>query len=196
MSREKLSRRRFLKGFAVAAGTTAMAACAPKIVKETVVVNEEKVVEKVVKETVIVEGTPQVVEKVITAQPVMKEPVTLRAMERLGAPALEPSAPFVGGFVGTTWGYRIESREGDALCLGTPTEIVFLSNVSEGTAVGRTTVDAAIVHDEGQGVVAMIETPEGRWVLLAWPGGRRLVTVEGETIADIPLPLPEDCDCC
>lgn len=67
----KLSRRRFLKGLAVAAGSTALAACAPKVVKETVIVEKpvEKVVEKVVKETVIVAGTPKVVEKVVTATP-------------------------------------------------------------------------------------------------------------------------------
>jgi len=67
MSDKKLKRRDFLKGLAVAAGSTALAACAPKVVKETVVV--EKPIEKVVKETIIVEGTPKVVEKVVTATP-------------------------------------------------------------------------------------------------------------------------------
>jgi len=46
----KFSRRKFLKGLAVAAGSGVLVACAPKVVKETVVV----------------EGTPQVVEKVVT----------------------------------------------------------------------------------------------------------------------------------
>ena len=48
----KVSRRHMLKLFAVATGGT-LAACAPKIVKETVVV--EKEVEKVVQQTVVVE---------------------------------------------------------------------------------------------------------------------------------------------
>jgi len=69
---DQVTRRGFLKGLAVVAGSTALTGCAPKIVKETVVV--EKPVEKIVKETVIVEGTPQVVEKVVTATPA---PVTL-----------------------------------------------------------------------------------------------------------------------
>jgi len=71
MSDKKLKRRDFLRGLALAAGGTALAACAPKVVKETVVVEKvvEKPVEKVVKETVIVEGTPKVVEKVVTAAP-------------------------------------------------------------------------------------------------------------------------------
>jgi len=68
MSAKKISRREMLKGLGLAMAGTALAACAPKVVKETVVV--EKPVEKVVKETVIVAGTPQVVEKVVTATPV------------------------------------------------------------------------------------------------------------------------------
>jgi len=74
---EKVTRRRFLKGLAVAAGSSVLAACAPKVVKETVIV--EKPVEKVVKETVIIEGTPKVVEKVVTVAPPAKEaPTELR----------------------------------------------------------------------------------------------------------------------
>ena len=63
MSAKKMNRRDFLRGVVVAAGGTALAACAPKVVKETVEV------ERVVQETVIVEGTPEVVEKVVTATP-------------------------------------------------------------------------------------------------------------------------------
>ena len=73
---KKLSRRRFLAGFGVAAAGTAIAACQPKtvIVKETVVVEKEvekqveitTVVKQVVKETVMVAGTPKVVEKEVT----------------------------------------------------------------------------------------------------------------------------------
>jgi len=48
-----------------------VAACAPTVVKETVIVEKvvEKPVEKIVKETVIVAGTPKVVEKVVTVTP-------------------------------------------------------------------------------------------------------------------------------
>ena len=49
----KINRRGFLKGLAVAAGSGILAACQPQVVKETVIV--EKPVEKVVKETVIVQ---------------------------------------------------------------------------------------------------------------------------------------------
>ena len=50
-----------------------LVSCTPQVIKETVVVKEtvivEKPVEKVVKETVVVEGTPQIIEKVVTATP-------------------------------------------------------------------------------------------------------------------------------
>jgi hypothetical protein len=74
------------RGAAVLA-TGALAACAPQVVKETVVVEKEKVVEKVVKETVVVAGTPQVVEKVITAAAPTKAavaPFELRIHTRVG----------------------------------------------------------------------------------------------------------------
>jgi ABC-type glycerol-3-phosphate transport system substrate-binding protein len=77
MSVKKLSRRELLKGLGVAAVGGVLAACQPQVVKETVVVEKpvEKVVketvvvteEKVVKETVVVE---KAVEKVVTATPV------------------------------------------------------------------------------------------------------------------------------
>ncbi len=79
MSENRLSRRGLLKGAAVSAVVMVAAACAPQVVKETVVVEKEvtkeivKEVEKVVKETVIVEGTPQVVEKVVKEAVVVKE---------------------------------------------------------------------------------------------------------------------------
>jgi len=66
-AKRRLNRRDFLRMMAGAVGGTLLASCAPKVVKETVVV--EKPIEKVIKETVIVEGTPQVVEKVVTATP-------------------------------------------------------------------------------------------------------------------------------
>jgi len=61
--KRQVSRRSLLKGLAIGGAGTMMAACQPKVVEVTSVV--EKVVEKVVKETVMVEGTPQVVEKVV-----------------------------------------------------------------------------------------------------------------------------------
>jgi len=77
MSARKLSRREVLKGLGVALAGTALAACAPKVVKETVVV--EKPVEKVVKETVVVEKPVEKVvkETVIVEKPVEHKPVTI-----------------------------------------------------------------------------------------------------------------------
>ena len=53
MSHQRFSRRTFLKAVAVGGGAALLGACAPAVVKETVVV--EKEVEKIVKETVVVE---------------------------------------------------------------------------------------------------------------------------------------------
>lgn len=64
---QSLKRRQFLKVAALATAGTALAACQPKIVEVT------KVVEKVVKEEVIVAGTPQIVEKVVKETVVVKE---------------------------------------------------------------------------------------------------------------------------
>ncbi|MCD6520051.1 MAG: extracellular solute-binding protein [Anaerolineae bacterium] len=67
MLKEKLTRRNFLRSVGLGAVGALLGACAPKVVKETVVV--EKVVEKVVKETVEVEKEKVVekqVEKVVT----------------------------------------------------------------------------------------------------------------------------------
>ena len=72
MDSKRLSRRQMLKFLGMGAAGAALAACQPKtvIVKETVVVEKEKevtkVVKQVVKETVVVEGTPKVVEKEVT----------------------------------------------------------------------------------------------------------------------------------
>ena len=75
MSRKKMSRGVILKGLALAVAVTLLVACAPKVVKETVIVEKpvEKVVKEVVKETVIVAGTPKVVEKVVTVAPEVKK---------------------------------------------------------------------------------------------------------------------------
>ena len=59
---DKVSRRGFLRAAGVGAGGVLLAACTPKVVKETVLVEKEVekevTVEKVVKETVVVEPTP------------------------------------------------------------------------------------------------------------------------------------------
>ena len=65
----KVTRRRFLKGLAAVAGGTALAACAPQIVKETVIV--EKAVKEIVKETVVVEKAVE--QRVIETVVVEKE---------------------------------------------------------------------------------------------------------------------------
>jgi len=64
-----LSRRNFLRGAGIGSAAIIAAACQPKVVEVT------KVVEKVVKETVMVEGTPQVVEK--TVKEIVKETVVV-----------------------------------------------------------------------------------------------------------------------
>ncbi|MBC7237819.1 MAG: extracellular solute-binding protein [Chloroflexi bacterium] len=79
-----MSRRDLLKVGAIATGGL-LAACAPKVVKETVVVEKvvEKPVEKVVKETVIVQGTPQVVEKVVKETVVVEKDVAAEKAARI-----------------------------------------------------------------------------------------------------------------
>ena len=74
----KLSRRSFLKKAAVAGAGLALAGCAPKVVKETVIV--EKAVEKVVKETVVVE---KLVEKAVEVTRVVEPTVTPAPMKGL-----------------------------------------------------------------------------------------------------------------
>ena len=69
MNSKTLSRRNLLKGAALSAGVAVLAACQPKVIEVT------KIVEKVVKETVMVAGTPKVVEKVVKQTVVVKEEV-------------------------------------------------------------------------------------------------------------------------
>ena len=78
----KLSRRDLIRSVSLTTAGMALAACQPKVVTE--VVKETVEIERVVKETVVIEGTPQVVEKVIkevvTATPSIKVaagPVTI-----------------------------------------------------------------------------------------------------------------------
>lgn len=73
---QRITRRRWLKWALTGTAGAVLAACAPQVVKETVVV--EKEVEKIVKETVVVEGTPQVIEKVVTAAPAPAQKQVLR----------------------------------------------------------------------------------------------------------------------
>lgn len=93
----KLTRRVFLRG-ATLAGAGLLAACAPKVIKETVVV--EKQVEKVVQQTVVVtekvaveveKEVTRVVKEQVPAQPAPKEIVTLQLHHRAGGDLSEPA---------------------------------------------------------------------------------------------------------
>jgi len=79
MSDQAMSRRRFLRASALASAGLVLAACQPKVVEVTTVV--EKVVKEVVKETVVVEGTPKVVEKVVEKQVTVAAPAPAKAKE-------------------------------------------------------------------------------------------------------------------
>jgi ABC-type glycerol-3-phosphate transport system substrate-binding protein len=90
---QSLSRRDFLRMATVGLGGTALAACQPKVVEVTKIVEKvvekpvEKVVTAVVKETVMVAGTPKVVEKVVekvvTVQPAPREVTVTWATDHL-----------------------------------------------------------------------------------------------------------------
>lgn len=77
MQSSRLSRRAFLASTAIAAAGSALAACQPKVVEVT------KVVEKVVKEEVIVAGTPQIVEKVVKETVVVEPTAAAKAQVTL-----------------------------------------------------------------------------------------------------------------
>jgi multiple sugar transport system substrate-binding protein len=88
---QKSSRRAFLQWTALATFGTALAACTPKVVKETVIVEKEKqvttVVEKEKEVTKIVEKEKVVekaVEKVVTATPAPAGPITIRFPHAMG----------------------------------------------------------------------------------------------------------------
>lgn len=87
MSFSKLGRRDLLRAFMLTAAGAGLMACAPKVVKETVVVEKEKIVketvevEKVVKEAVEVEKeVTRVVEKVVGEEEAPRAPVTITDM--------------------------------------------------------------------------------------------------------------------
>lgn len=83
----RISRRQLLKLGAMASAGL-LAACAPKVVKETVLV------EKVVKETIIVAGTPKVVEKVVKETVVVKEEkVVEKEVEKVVTATPAPKGP-------------------------------------------------------------------------------------------------------
>jgi len=90
-----MTRRGFLGVAATAATGTLLAACAPQIVKETVVVEREKEVTKVVekekevtkvveKEKEVTKVVEKVVEKAVTATPGPAQPITLRFPHAMG----------------------------------------------------------------------------------------------------------------
>ncbi len=78
------SRRQFLKVASLASGSAVLAACQPKVVEKVVTKEVEKVVtkevEKVIKETIIVQGTPKVIEKVVTNTPAPKGKIKVSFM--------------------------------------------------------------------------------------------------------------------
>jgi len=81
--------------------------CAPKVVKETVVVEKvvEKPVEKVVKETVVVEKP---VEKVVTATPLPAGPAVYRTAGGWTKPPAYHGNRFAPGGVGSAWWWVFE----------------------------------------------------------------------------------------
>lgn len=96
--KRNVNRRTLLKMAGIGTAGTVLAACQPKVVEK--IVKETVVQTEVVKETVIVEGTPQVVEKVVvaTAEPAPREAVTVRFAPWPGAPSREPQTAVVTAF--------------------------------------------------------------------------------------------------
>ncbi len=84
MQNVKLSRRSLLRGAALCAVSAIVTACAPKVIKETVLV--EKQVEKVVKETVVVKEAVEVAKEVtrVVEKVVEKEAAAKKIILRLG----------------------------------------------------------------------------------------------------------------
>lgn len=75
-----ITRRKLLRYGGLGSAALIVAACQPKVVEKIVEKEVTKEVEKVVKETVIVQGTPQVVEKLVTVEastPAPKEKIKL-----------------------------------------------------------------------------------------------------------------------
>jgi len=114
MSAKKISRREMLKGLGLAVAGTALAACAPKVVKETVAVEKQ-------------------VEKVVTATP---QPIKLRFWQNAGsrqemyegqaAKFHEKNPDIVVEVVFTGSGRETMQKVQAALAAGDPPEISFL----------------------------------------------------------------------
>jgi multiple sugar transport system substrate-binding protein len=87
---KSLTRRQLLRIAGLGTLGAALAACQPKVVEVTRVVEQKVEVEKVVKETVVVAGTPQIVEKVVKetviteAKPAPKTEATIRYLSWWG----------------------------------------------------------------------------------------------------------------
>lgn len=114
-----------------------------------------------------------------------------------GPPPLSPGEAFHGQFPGTRVVFEIRSppAEDDPLCPGAPTTIT-LARRDADAPLATIELAGPLLRALGQGPVAWVETPEGAWVLLAWPGHLRLVDLEGRTVHEVTRPVPEDCDCC
>ena len=84
---KRFTRRELLRIAGIGSAVSLLAACQPKVVEVTRVV--EKPVKEVVKETVIIAGTPQVVEKEVTkvVKEVVKETVVVEKEAATPAPA-------------------------------------------------------------------------------------------------------------
>ncbi|MEM9072753.1 MAG: hypothetical protein AAGE52_29880 [Myxococcota bacterium] len=115
------------------------------------------------------------------------------APRREGPPAVDPAAPFIGGFEGAPLTFRIESPPGDALCPGSPTRVLFVQNDE---VVGEASIPAPVVREVGEGVVGYIESGEGAFVLLAWGNRRRLVDLGGRAIVEGEVSSTLECECC
>jgi hypothetical protein len=126
--------------------------------------------------------------------------------EALAAPSLESAADYLARFGATGFGFRLESPPGDDLCPGSPTTIVFLHGdaTTEGAAafdearvVGSTTVDAPVTRGASEGVLGLLQIDGLYLAALAYGGDeRRLVTLEGDSLAEGTLLEAEPCGCC
>lgn len=119
MSARRVSRREFLRMLAVAAGTTALAGCAPQVVKETVIVEKpvEKVVEKVVTPTAVIAEPVEIVYWVNSKATTVMEKQALILHEK--NPNVTVNIVFQGG------GSEIIQKFQAALAAGDPPETFF-----------------------------------------------------------------------
>jgi multiple sugar transport system substrate-binding protein len=188
----KLKRRDFLKMMAGASGGALLASCAPKVVKETVVVEKpvekvvketvvvekvvEKPVEKVVKETVVVEKS---VEKVITATP---SPRTVMRFQTWTDPGLGPMEQMMGVFEEEHPGLEVEieppgpgwpERTVAAFAAGTAPDLIdtfgdfFLSYADRGQLMDlQPRIDADLTEEQ------IADYHQGQYAMFAKDGKR------------------------